>query len=98
MQYGSAVGIVQSVSPDSFNPNDASQTPVSGPLLPGGPQDLYYKVEISLEVLNLHNLPTGFRVVPGMPVEADMKVGTRTVMGFFTRRIMPVAYNSLHEP
>jgi HlyD family secretion protein len=98
LQFGGAKGIVRSISPESFNPLDQQASALNGAPLPGAPQVLYYKAEISIDVLNLHNTPPGFRLVPGMPLEADMKVGTRTIMGYFTQRIMPVAYNSLHEP
>jgi hypothetical protein len=33
-----------------------------------------------------------------MPLSADVLVGTRTILGYFTRQILPVAYESLHEP
>ena len=96
LQYGYARGTVQTVSPDSFNPQDAEHA--AAPDLPGLPQALYYKVHISLDELNLHNTPPGFRLVPGMPLTADVQVGTRTIMGYFTRQILPVAYDSMHEP
>ena len=96
LQYGSAKGRVTSVSPDSFNPQ--AQGSPAGPPLPNAPTDLYYKAEISLEELNLHNTPPDFRIVPGMPLTADIKVGTRTILEYFTRRFMMVATNSLHEP
>jgi HlyD family secretion protein len=98
LHNGTAQGIVQSVSPSSFNPSAASPNSVSGPQLPGGPQDLYYKAYISLDVLNIHNTPDGFQLTPGMPLEADVKIGKRTILAFFTQRIMPVAYESFHEP
>jgi HlyD family secretion protein len=99
LQYGSAKGVVTTVSPDSINPQTQSGgASVNGPALPGGPQDLYYQATISLDEVNLHNVPDGFRLVPGMPLSADVKVGTRSVLSYFTQRIMPVAYNSLHEP
>ncbi len=90
--------MVTSISPESFNPLDQQAVLTNGPPLPGGPQTLYYKAQISLDVLNLHNTPPGFRLVPGMPLDADMKVGTRTILGYFMQRILPVAYNSMHEP
>ena len=93
-----AKGVVTSISPDSFNPLDQQAAATNGAPLPGAPQDLYYKAEISLDVLNLHNVPPGFRLVPGMPLEADMKIGKRTAMGFFLQRMLPIAYNSMHEP
>jgi HlyD family secretion protein len=94
LQYGQAEGIVQTISPDSFNPQDQS----SAPDVPGAAQTLYYRATISIEELNLHNTPPGFRLVPGMPLEADVRVGTRTILQYFTRRILPIAYESLHEP
>jgi len=94
LQYGQAEGIVQTISPDSFNPQDQA----SAPDVPGATQTLYYRATISIEELNLHNTPPGFRLVPGMPLEADVRVGTRTILQYFTRRILPIAYESLHEP
>jgi HlyD family secretion protein len=98
IQYGYAEGKVLSLSPDSFNPYDQAGQQVNGPQLPGTPPTLYYKAVISVDALQLHNTPPGFRLVPGMPLTADVLVGTRTIMGYFTRRILPVAYDSLHEP
>ena len=98
LEFGSAQGTVTSVSPKSFNPLDQQAASTNGAPLPGGPQTLYYKAEISLDELNLHNVPPGFRLVPGMPLEADMKVGKHIILGYFLQRMLPVAYNSLHEP
>jgi HlyD family secretion protein len=96
--YGTAKGTVVSLSAKSFNPQDQQQIAVNGAPLPGGPQNLYYKAQVSLDVLNLHNVPKGFRLVPGMPVEADVVVGKRSILGFFLARLAPIAYNSMHEP
>ncbi|MGP8026945.1 MAG: HlyD family type I secretion periplasmic adaptor subunit [Acidocella sp.] len=96
--YGTAKGTVTSVSAESFNPQDQQDSAVNGPPLPGAPQNLYYKAQVSLDVLNLHNVPNGFRLVPGMPVEADIVVGKRSILGYFLAKLAPVAYNSMHEP
>ena len=99
LQFGSAQGTVTSISPQSFNPLDQRGRPrPTARRCPAAPQTLYYKAEISLDELNLHNVPPGFRLVPGMPLEADMKVGKHTILGYFLQRMLPVAYNSLHEP
>jgi HlyD family secretion protein len=95
LQYGQAEGIVQTISPDSFNPEDSAS---GQPDVPGASQTLYYRATISIAELNLHNTPPGFRLVPGMPLEADVRVGTRSILQYFTRRILPIAYESLHEP
>ena len=31
----------------------------------------------------LHNTPPGFRLMPGMPLTADVKVGTRSILAYF---------------
>jgi HlyD family secretion protein len=98
LQFGSAKGVVQSVSASSFNPLDTQDAAVAGTPLPGTPETLFYTANISLEELNLHNLPKGFKLLPGMPLDADVEVGSRTVLAYFLRRIMPVAYDSFHEP
>lgn len=98
LQFGDGKGTVVSISPESFNPLDQTASVTSGPPLPGAPQQLYYKARISLDVLDMHNTPPGFRLVPGMPLEADMKVGARTILSYFLQRVLPVAYNSMHEP
>lgn len=96
LRYGSAKGTVESISADSFNP----ETPPSegGSALPNRPRTLYYRSTITLDELMLHNTPSGFRLVPGMPLNANIKVGRRTVLSYFMTKIMPIAYNSLHEP
>ncbi|OZB30186.1 HlyD family type I secretion periplasmic adaptor subunit [Acidiphilium sp. 34-64-41] len=96
LRYGSAKGTLKSVSADSFSPE---QTPgEGGSALPNRPHSLYYRADISLDELMLHNVPPGFRLVPGMPLNANIKVGRRTIMSYFITKIMPVAYDSLREP
>ena len=54
MEYGEALGTVTSVSANSINPLDtaAVQSQIQAPQVPGAPQDLYYQVNASLDVLN----------------------------------------------
>ncbi len=98
LQFGAAEGTIRSISPESVNPLDQQAMQTNGPLLPGAPETLFYKAEISIDALNLHNTPPGFRLVPGMPLEADVKVGKHSVLSYFLRQILPVAYDSMHEP
>jgi HlyD family secretion protein len=37
----------------------------------------------------LHDLPTGSRLTPGIPVQADIKVGERTVIQYLRSRVIP---------
>ncbi|MHB1304328.1 MAG: HlyD family type I secretion periplasmic adaptor subunit [Acidiphilium sp.] len=96
LRYGSAKGTLKSVSADSFSPD---QTPgEGGSALPNRPHTLYYRARISLDELMLHNVPPGFRLVPGMPLNANIKVGRRTILSYFVTKIMPIATNSMREP
>ncbi len=96
--YGMADGKVQVVSPDSFrNPNEDRQRQRG----PRGNQDFgnaYYRARMSIDALKLHNLPDGFRLSPGMPVTADIKIGKRTVLAYLFARVMPVATEGMREP
>ena len=98
LQYGTAKGTVVSISPESINPQDQQNLVSMGAPLPTAPQTLYFKVQVSFDVMNLHNVPQSFRLVPGMPIEADIIVGRHSILSYFFSRMAPVAYNSLHEP
>jgi hemolysin D len=96
LRYGTARGVVRTISADSFSPETAAKE--GGSTLPSRPSTLYYRAEISLEELALHDTPAGFHPMPGMPITADVKVGTHSVLSYFIDKILPVAYEGLREP
>ncbi len=95
-QYGNADGTVRVVSPDSFvgNPDEkqrgVQQMPQNG--------QAFYRARISIDEVKLHDTPPNFRLVPGMPVAADVKVGKRTVLSYMLSRVLPVAMDGMREP
>ena len=97
-QYGSAEGVVQVVSPDSFtsNPDEKQRGVQQTPPATGATS--FYRGRISIDQVNLHDTPAGFRLVPGMPVQADVKVGRRTVLSYLLGRVLPVALDGMREP
>ena len=97
--YGMAEGTVRIVSPDSFTAADtqSSRSPGAVPI-PGNSTEPYYRSRISLDRLALHDVPPSFRVTPGMPVTADIKVGKRTVLSYLLGRILPVTNEGMREP
>jgi len=96
-QYGAAEGKVRVVSADSFTSNpDEKQRGVQQNPSASGPA--FYRSRITLDEIKLHDTPTGFRVSPGMPVTADIKVGERTVVGYLLSRVLPVAMSGMREP
>jgi len=96
LQYGSARGTVRLISADSFSPEASPQE--GGSTLPNRPRTLYYKGYISLTEMMLHDTPPGFRLMPGMPLTADVKVGTRSILEYFVSKILPIAHESMREP
>jgi len=48
--------------------------------------------------VDLHGTPAGFRLMPGMPITADIKVGKRTVLQYLLGRALPVASEGMREP
>ena len=93
-QYGSAAGTVRIVSADSFteDPNGGRR----GGQAQSGP--VFFRGRVTLDAVNLHDVPSTFRVIPGMPVTADIKVGERTVMTYLLGRVLPVAMDGMREP
>lgn len=98
-QYGMAQGVVRILSPDSFTGNpDAAQRGAQQPQQQGQQVAAFYRGRITLDEVKLHDVPDGFRVVPGMPVTADVKVGRRTVLSYLMGRVLPVWLDSMREP
>jgi hemolysin D len=103
-QYGMAHGVVRIISPDSFNAQDEQQHPSGSVPTPGAGASgmatgaVWYRTRVSLDQIGLHDTPEGFRLIPGMPVTADVLVGKRTVMAYFLGRALPLVHEGMREP
>ncbi len=106
-KFGEASGSVRLVSADSFMTGGASSSSTGTPSGGSGnsiftgvnpTSPYFYDVRVSLDRLALKNVPKDFRVIPGMPVQVDVKVGDRTVWDYFVERLVPVMYEGLREP
>jgi HlyD family secretion protein len=98
MQYGMAYGTVRTISADSFTPQDDQRNPTGAVPLPGNSNEPYYRARITIDRTDFRGTPKDFRVVPGMPVTADIKVGKRTVLAYLLGRVLPVASEGMREP
>jgi HlyD family secretion protein len=97
-QYGLAHGTVRTISADSFTGQDDAKTRSgSVPAKPDSTEP-FYRSRITIDDVRLHGVPTGFRIVPGMPVTADIMIGKRTVLTYLLGRILPVASEAMREP
>jgi hemolysin D len=97
-QYGLAYGRVRTISADSFSGQDDVKTRSgSVPARPDGTEP-FYRSRITIDDVQLYNVPAAFRIVPGMPVTADIMIGKRTVLTYLLGRILPVASEAMREP
>ena len=112
-EYGDARGHVVSVTIDGFTQpsggsssapiqvstgaSDPSQTPSQGntmsPVI-----SVFYVARIAIDRVALKHIPKDFRLIPGMPLSADIKVGWRTYMDYMFARVAPVFHEAMREP
>ena len=105
--FGSGQGSVRLVSSDSFltgsgpSPTTATSAGTAANSVFTGQQPnspYFYDVRVSLDRLALKHLPAEARIVPGMPVEADIRVGHRTVWEYMIEHVMPILQDGMREP
>lgn len=88
-EHGMAEGVVKVISSDTFTDNQRTPDAPTGP---------YYKARIELISTGLRNVPDNFHLIPGMPLNAEIKVGKRSVMSYFLRPILRGLNESMREP
>jgi HlyD family secretion protein len=96
-RYGLAEGIVRIVSPDSFTAQSEARNPTSTVPVTAA-SEAFYRSRITVDRVALHDVPAAFRIIPGMPVTADIKVGKRTVLAYLLGLMLPVAQEAMREP
>jgi HlyD family secretion protein len=97
-QYGMAEGMVKILSPNSFSAVEEARTPTGAGPVSSANTEPFYRARISLDQIALHDVPQDFRVTPGMPVTADIKVGRRTVLTYLLGMVVPIAREAMREP
>jgi HlyD family secretion protein len=105
IEYGYAIGKVDVVSADSFptpppprfslptQPDTQSSAPNN---MPSG--SAVFTARISISELRMRNVPASFRLTPGMPVTADVKVGKHSILAAMFSRLGPIATEGLRDP
>ncbi|MFD1693521.1 hypothetical protein ACFSHR_24905 [Azotobacter chroococcum] len=58
----------------------------------------FYLARIEITDNALKNLPEAFRLMPGMSVEADIKVGQRRLVEYLLFPVMRVVNEGMREP
>lgn len=89
-------GTIRIISEDAEQrplPNGSAGSKGAEPLA-----DAFYPSRIALLSNKLLNVPEGFRLLPGMKVRAEIKVGKRSVISYFLYPIIRALDESLREP
>lgn len=88
VEHGTAAGKVQWISENAFWVNDQTNQA----------QDPYYKVGLSIDGMHFINVPENFRLVPGMTLTADIKVGRRSLGAYLLDGFVKGVNQSMREP
>jgi hemolysin D len=96
--YGLAEGRVRTISADSFTVQNEGKIPAGAASASSSAAVPFYRARITLDAIKLHDVPADFKIIPGMPVTADIKVGKRTVLAYLLGRILPATSEGMREP
>jgi HlyD family secretion protein len=101
-QFGLAHGVTRSISPDVLTGDGAQQSGSASNQIQAADDQrtatVHYRVRIDVTDTNFRNPPEGFELRPGMRVNADIKVGRRSVLEYLLNPITRVLDESLREP
>jgi len=87
-KHGTLTGRVRTVSDDTFTPDPKKD----------GQQRPYYKARVEVTATDLRDVPRSFRLIPGMAVTAEIKVGERTILSYFLYPLLRGLDESIREP
>ena len=85
-EHGTAEGRVRWVSEGTFTTDENNQ-----------PVEPYYRVRCSIEETHFINVPPSFRLIPGMTLTADIRVGTRSVAAYLLKGLRGLS-EAMREP
>ncbi|HVH79014.1 MAG TPA: HlyD family type I secretion periplasmic adaptor subunit [Stellaceae bacterium] len=87
IDHGAIDGTVRWISEGSFTTDDN-----------GAPTTAYYKVRIALRTVTLRNVPSGFRLVPGITLTGDIHVGTHALFTYLFGGVIQGFDEAMREP
>jgi HlyD family secretion protein len=87
-EHGTASGKVRWISEGAFTTDED-----------GKPLDYtYYKARCSVDASNFRDVPGNFRLIPGMTLQGDIKVGTRSVAMYILGGMVRSVGEAMREP
>jgi hemolysin D len=97
-RHGTINGKVRVITENSFQPdkNTSAPGPQTGKDPDGRPA--FFRARVSLGPVTLQDVPTDFRLIPGMTTTAEILVGKRTIISYLLDPVIRVFDESLREP
>lgn len=86
--HGTLTGAVRTISDDALPSAQAG----------AGSPSRVYQTRIALDPPQLRNVPANFRLLPGMSVSAEVKVGKRSIASYVLHPLLQVFDESFREP
>ena len=85
--HGVATGVIKTISDGSFTTTEDGQ--IVAP---------YYKAVVSITNARLRNVPAGFRLIPGLTIDGEVLVGSRTIMSYLLEGALRTGSEAMREP
>jgi hemolysin D len=89
VEHGMVKGTVSWISEGAFMIDERTSQPTSEP---------YYKARIALTDTSLRSVPSGFRLIPGMTLTADVHIGTRSILMYLVSGAVRNVSEAMREP
>ena len=96
LQHGTLKGRVKTISSDAFNQQPADSSTQRDTAAPTRPP--YYRARVEITSTKLRNVPPSFRLIPGMPLQADIIVGSRTILSYILEGAVRNVNEGMREP
>jgi HlyD family secretion protein len=85
--HGTAEGKIRWVSAGAFTTDEDNK-----------PVDAYYKARCSIDAAHFTGVPSNFQLIPGMTLNADINVGTRSVAMYLMDGVLRGFSEAMREP
>ena len=95
--HGMLKGRLLSIGEESFSSAGGASDGVVGKAT-GDASGAFHRGLVELTDTKLDNMPVGSKLIPGMTMSAEIKVGSRSVLGYFLNPITRGLSESIREP
>jgi HlyD family type I secretion membrane fusion protein len=98
LEHGTGKGVVKTISADSFTEDPGQDAVTSVGATHGDTREPFFTARIKITSIDLHDVPKGFRISPGMTIQSDILVGRRTIMWYLMGSALRSGSEAMQEP